>query len=303
MSKLNIIILCGGNSSEKNISLLTGNAIYNSLKDFHQIKLMNYIGDIEKYLFQLKSADLVFNALHGGEGENGILQSFFEQNHIKYTGSDSRSSRIAIDKNLTKSIALDNSLNTPKWVMSKNSEYKNQINDIINLGFPLVVKPANEGSTMGISIVNSVDEITEAFELAAQFSSEIMFEEYIPGRELTVGILGNRFLPVLEIVPNHSLYDYKCKYTEGMSEYHCPAKLDERLQYKIQKDALRLHNLLGCRHYSRVDFRLNEQNQYSMLEINTLPGMTSTSLLPKAAEVNKITFNELLNEIIELANK
>ena len=123
----------------------------------------------------------------------------------------------------------------------------------------------------------------EAFELATQFSSEIMFEEYIPGRELTVGILGNRFLPVLEIVPNHSLYDYECKYTEGMSEYHCPAKLDERLQYKIQKDALRLHNLLGCRHYSRVDFRLNEQNQYSMLEINTLPGMTSTSLLPKAA--------------------
>ena len=301
MSNLNLIILCGGNSSEKEVSVSTGNAIYNSLRETYQAKLIKYSGNIEDYLIQLKSADLVFNALHGGDGENGVIQSFFEKHNIKFTGSDSESSKIAMDKNLTKSIAVENYIHTPKWVMSENSDFEAQINEILNLGFPLVVKPANEGSTMGLSIINSENEISDAFKLASKYSNNIMFEEFIPGRELTIGILGDRFLPVVEIVPNHDLYDYECKYTKGMSEYFCPAKLDEILQQKMQEDALKLHIVLGCRHYSRVDFRLTEENEYSMLEINTLPGMTSTSLLPKAAKADEISFNKLLNEIIELA--
>ena len=301
MSNLNLIILCGGNSSEKEVSVSTGNAIYNSLRETYEAKLIKYSGNIEDYLIQLKSADLVFNALHGGDGENGVIQSFFEKHNIKFTGSDSESSKIAMDKNLTKSIAVENYIHTPKWVMSENSDFEAQINEILNLGFPLVVKPANEGSTMGLSIINSENEISDAFKLASKYSNNIMFEEFIPGRELTIGILGDRFLPVVEIVPNHDLYDYECKYTKGMSEYFCPAKLDEILQQKMQEDALKLHIVLGCRHYSRVDFRLTEENEYSMLEINTLPGMTSTSLLPKAAKADEISFNKLLNEIIELA--
>lgn len=301
MSNLKLIILCGGNSSEKEVSVSTGNAIYNSLKESYNVQIINYSGNIEDYLMQLKSADLVFNALHGGDGENGVIQEFFEKNDIKYTGSDSESSKIAMDKNLTKSIAVENYINTPKWVMSQNSDFEAQINEILNLGFPLVVKPANEGSTMGLSIINSENEISDAFKLALKYSNNIMFEEFIPGRELTIGILGDRFLPVVEIVPNHDLYDFECKYTKGMSEYFCPAKLNEIVQQKMQEDALKLHKILGCRHYSRVDFRLTEENEYSMLEINTLPGMTSTSLLPKAAKADEISFNELLNEIIELA--
>tara|TARA_B100001029_G_C15061779_1_gene459171 strand:+ start:2531 stop:3448 length:918 start_codon:yes stop_codon:yes gene_type:complete len=301
MGNLKLIILCGGNSSERNVSVCSGNAIYDSLIESYSVDLINYSGNIEKYLSQLKSGDLVINALHGGDGENGIIQTYFEQNKIKYTGSNSESSKIAMDKNLTKSIAVENNINTPRWVMSKNGEFESFLNKIINLGFPLVVKPANEGSTMGLSIINSTNEIAKAFEIASKFSNEIMFEEFIPGKELTIGILGDRYLPIVEIVPTHELYDYECKYTKGMSKYYCPAELDENVKQKMQKDSLKLHKILGCRHYSRVDFRLTRQNKYSMLEINTLPGMTSTSLLPKAAKADKISFYELLNKIIELA--
>ena len=190
MSNLKLIILCGGNSSEKEVSVSSGNAIYNSLKDLFKVQLINYSGNIENYLMQLKSVDLVFNALHGGDGENGVIQEVFERNDIKYTGSNSESSKIAMDKNLTKSIAVDNNINTPKWVMTNNGNFENQIYEILNLGFPLVVKPANEGSTRGLSIINNEVEISKAFEIASKFSNQIMFEEFIPGRELTIGILG-----------------------------------------------------------------------------------------------------------------
>jgi D-alanine-D-alanine ligase len=304
MSNLNLIILCGGNSSEREVSISTGEAIFNSLKKTSYVELLDYKGNINEYLPQLIKADLVVLALHGGEGENGEIQSFFETNGIKFTGSNSVSSKIAMDKNQTKIIAQNNLISTPKWLMyNPKIEFKEQYPEIIKLGFPLVVKPSDEGSTMGLSIIQNDAEITIALELALKYSNKVMFEEFIPGRELTVGVLGDSFLPIVEIIPSHELYDYECKYTKGMSNYFCPAGIDVEVGLKIQEDALKIHGKIGCQHYSRIDFRLNDKNEYFMLEINTLPGMTSTSLLPKAANATGISFDELLNKIIELAKK
>lgn len=302
MNNLNLIILCGGNSSEREVSISTGVAIYDSLKKNSHVELLDYRGKINDYLPQLKKTDLVILALHGGEGENGEIQSFFENNGIKYTGSNSVSSKLAMDKNQTKIIARSNSIPTPKWLMyNPKIDLKEQYFEIINLGLPLVVKPSDEGSTMGLSIIQNEIEIKTALDFALEYSNKVMFEEFIPGRELTVGILGNNFLPIVEIIPSHELYDFECKYTEGMSHYVCPAEIEEEIRLKIQEDALKIHRKIGCQHYSRIDFRLNTKNEYFMLEINTLPGMTSTSLLPKAAKAMGISFDGLLNKIIELA--
>jgi len=302
MSNLNLIILSGGNSSEREVSISTGKSMYDSLVKTENVKLLEFQGNIENYISQLKKADLVISALHGGDGENGEIQSVFEKNNICFTGSDSKSSALALDKNQTKLIANDNEIPTPKWMMfNAKIGIENQLNEITKLGFPLVVKPADEGSTMGLKIIQEELELVDALNFALNFSESVMFEEFIPGRELTVGILGDEFLPIVEIIPSHEFYDYECKYTAGMSNYICPAKVGNILTEKIQNDALKLHEKLGCRHYSRVDFRLNENNEFYMLEINTLPGMTSTSLLPKAAKAKGISFEKLLNKIIKLA--
>jgi D-alanine-D-alanine ligase len=302
MNELQLIILCGGNSSEREVSLSTGKAIYDCLKASLNVELLQYENRIESYIPQLKKADLVFIALHGGEGENGKIQSIFEENGIKYTGSDSISSALAMDKNTTKVIGERLNISTPNWLMYNKGENIEALkNEITRLEYPIVVKPSNEGSTVGLSIVQSENECKLAINLALKYSDEIMIEEFIPGRELTVGILGQEFLPIVEIIPKHDLYDYDCKYKSGMSEYICPAEIDNDLAENMQKDALKLHNGLGCRHYSRVDYRLNEKGVYYMLEINTLPGMTSTSLIPKAGKANNISFEELLKKIIRLA--
>lgn len=302
MNDLQLIILCGGNSSEREVSLSTGKAIYDCLKASLNVELLQYENNIEDYIPQLKKTDLVFIALHGGEGENGEIQSLFEKNGIQYTGSDSKSSALAMDKNATKIIGEKLNISTPNWLMyNKNENIEKLKIDIAKIGFPIVVKPSNEGSTVGLSIVKTENECEQALNLALQYSDEIMVEAFIPGRELTVGILGNEYLPIVEIIPEHDIYDYDCKYKLGMSEYICPAEIDNVVAEKMQKDALNLHKGLSCRHYSRIDYRLNEKGEYYMLEINTLPGMTCTSLIPKAGKANNISFEELLKEIIRLA--
>jgi D-alanine-D-alanine ligase len=165
-----------------------------------------------------------------------------------------------------------------------------------------VVKPADEGSTFGLTIVNEESELNDAISLAAEFSDEILIEEFISGRELTVGILGNKPLPIVEIKPSHNLYDYDCKYTEGMSEYIVPAELSDSIERSLSEDALKIYKTIGCRHYARADFRLNDDGQHYLLEINTLPGMTSTSLLPKAAKAAGLEFSDLIDTIIKIAS-
>ena len=302
---MNISILYGGISTEHKISIQTGLAIAEAIKDRYNLDMVNLDSEIFNTPQLLIGADLVFNALHGGDGENGTIQAFLDLHHVPYTGSGSKACRIAMDKNITKLIARSIDIKTPKWLLLKRDKHtgiKLQDNQSPKFSYPYIVKPSNEGSTFGLSKVNEESELEMAIALAAEFSDEILIEEYIPGKELTVGILGNKPLPIIEIKPSNNLYDYDCKYIEGMSEYIVPAELSDSVERSILEDAQKIYQAIGCRHYARVDFRMNEDGEYYLLEINSLPGMTSTSLLPKAASAAGLEFSELIDTIIKLAS-
>jgi D-alanine-D-alanine ligase len=303
--KLNISILYGGASTEHNISIQTGLAIAEAIKDRYNLDMINLDSEIYNAPQLLVGSDLVFNALHGGDGENGSIQSFLDLHHIPYTGSGAKPCKIAMDKNITKLIAKSVDIQTPNWILLKRNQHTGmQLHDNqpSKFSYPYVVKPSSEGSTFGLTIVKEESELKEAISHASEYGDEILIEEFIPGRELTVGILGNKPLPVVEIKPSHDLYDYECKYTEGMSEYFVPAELSDSLERSLSEDALKIYKTIGCRHYARVDFRLNEAGEHYLLEINTLPGMTSTSLLPKAAKAAGLEFPDLIDTIIKIAS-
>ena len=303
--KLNISILYGGASTEHKISIQTGLAIAEAIKDRYNLDMINLDSEIYKAPHLLVGSDLVFNALHGGDGENGSIQSFLDLHHIPYTGSGAKPCKIAIDKNITKMIAKSVDIQTPNWILLKRNQHTGmQLHDNqpSKFSYPYVVKPSCEGSTFGLTIVKEESELEEAISHASEYGDEILIEEFIPGRELTVGILGNKPLPVVEIKPSHDLYDYECKYTEGMSEYFVPAELSDSLERSLSEDALKIYKTIGCRHYARADFRLNEAGEHYLLEINTLPGMTSTSLLPKAAKAAGLEFPDLIDTIIKIAS-
>jgi len=302
---LNISILYGGTSAENKVSIQTGLAIAAAIKDRYNLDMINLNTEVYNAPQLLLGTDLVFNALHGGDGENGSIQAFLDLHHIPYTGSGAKACKIAMDKNITKLIAKSINIPTPNWILlirDKHSNIKLQDNQSPKFSYPYVVKPSNEGSTFGLSIVNEESELEDAISLAAEFDDEILIEEFIPGRELTVGIIDNKSLPIVEIKPNHNYYDYECKYTEGMSEYLVPAELLDSIERSISEDAIKLYQTIGCRHYARADFLLNDKGEHYLLEINTLPGMTSTSLLPKAAKSAGLEFPELIDTIIKLAN-
>ena len=301
---MNISILYGGASTEHKISIQTGLAVAEALKDRYKLDLINLEAEIYNSPHLLLDTDLVFNALHGGDGENGSIQAFLDLHHIPYTGSGSKACKIAMDKNITKLIAKSVNIPTPNWILLKRNQHTGiqlQDNKSPKFSYPYVVKPSNEGSTFGLTIVKDESELENAIGLAAEFGDEIIIEEFIPGREITVSILGNKPLPIIEIKPSHNLYDYDCKYIEGMSDYIVPADLSDSLARKISEDTLKIYNTIGCQHYARADFRLNEKDEHYLLEINTLPGMTSTSLLPKAAKAVGLEFPELIDTIIKLA--
>ncbi|MDR3628580.1 MAG: D-alanine--D-alanine ligase, partial [Ignavibacteriaceae bacterium] len=221
----------------------------------------------------------------------------------KYTGSNVVTSAIAMDKLLSKILFRHYDINTPAWIVVEKHDEVTVIKKKIkeNFGYPCVVKPNDQGSTVGLTICKNADGLSKALKLAQKFANKVLIEEYIPGHEVTVGVLDNKPLPVLEIKPKHGFYDYKCKYTHGMSVYEVPANLPEWVQLELQSQALKAYNALGCKVYSRMDFRLsNDYNTYC-LEVNTLPGMTSTSLVPKMAKAVGISFEELIDKIIKLA--
>ena len=230
--------------------------------------------------------------MHGGYGENGDLQSFLDDMGIYYTGSKRNACEIAISKHLSKKKALELSIPTAKWCMVDGTQMDN------NVSFPLIVKPDDQGSTIGLSIVENELDLIGAIKLAKKYSNNVLIEEYIPGREITIGIIDNVALPIVEIIPNNNFYNYKAKYTKGKSKYICPAIIDKELTLNIKEDALKIFKGIGCQKYARVDFRLNETGYY-FLELNTHPGMTSTSLLPMAALKYGIDFVELIKKIIK----
>ncbi|MFL3050063.1 MAG: D-alanine--D-alanine ligase [Candidatus Neomarinimicrobiota bacterium] len=298
---MKVAVLMGGNSSERLVSLKSGEAVVTTLKERDvDVYTCIYDGNINDYIPRLKTFDVVFLALHGGEGENGKIQEIFEREKIIYTGSKPSASALAMDKSAAKRLMIENNIPTPAWRFfdNKNTFKRQKKNE---LSFPVVVKPNSEGSTVGLTIVQSPKELEKAVNKASSFDGGILFEEYIPGREFAIAILGNDALPCIEIIPSHDHYDYECKYQGGMSKYICPAELPADLGSKLAQSALSFHKTLGCRHYSRTDFLLTEENRFFCLEINTLPGLTKTSLLPMAATAVGISFGQLIQKLCRMA--
>ncbi|MDH3268180.1 MAG: D-alanine--D-alanine ligase [Ignavibacteria bacterium] len=330
ISKLKVALLVGGTSPEREVSKMSGQGVLQALKalqypttiidpaygmnqpkeeeqfflekDFTEKSNRNCIDAINSSL--LDNVDVVFLALHGKWAEDGTIQSLLELRGLKYTGSKVLASSLAMDKEMSKVIFRQAGVQTADWFTVKYRNFEpNLIVDEINqkFGFPCIIKPNDQGSTVGLKFVKDESEVEEGIILALQFSSKALVEKYIPGREITVAILVNEALPVLEIVPKSGLYDYKSKYTSGMSEYIVPADIPEEVATKAQQQALKAFHSLGCEGYARVDFRLDNDNGLYCLEVNTLPGMTPLSLVPKAAKAVGISFEELIKKIIQQA--
>jgi len=242
-------------------------------------------------------ADVLFLCLHAGRGEGGTLQAVLDLIGVPYTGSGALASALAMDKDLSKRLFRAAGVPVPAWFMTPVAA-----EDVSTaLGWPVIVKPSRMGSSVGMTLVKNAKSLDAAVNVARSYDAEVMVEQYIAGRELTVGVLGDVPLPVGEIIPKHELFDYECKYTPGMSEEVFPAKLDPKPARQLQELALAAHRALKLGGYSRVDFRLTAEGDIFCLEANTLPGMTGTSLLPQAARAAGIEFAELCERICRLA--
>ena len=327
---MNIVVICGGFSTEREVSLASGSAVASALKELgHTVSLADpSLGkdqepaDSEVYktkpgrkppsisdydygkaleMFDsaaLKDAEIAFIALHGTFGEDGTIQALLEAAGLKYTGSKLLASALAMDKDISKKMFREAGIPVLDWTMVRDGKVFYSDED---MDFPMVVKPNDQGSTVGFGIANSSDELDKAAAEAAKYSNHVMVEKYIKGRELTVAVLGKEALPIVEIKPKHKSYDYESKYTPGMSEYVCPADLPEQVEVMVQLAALKAFNALGCRHYARIDFLIDSDDRFYCLEVNTLPGLTKTSLVPKAAKAVGMSFKDLVEAIVDMA--
>ena len=288
-----IAVLMGGPGEEKDVSLKSGQAIIKALNhNGYDVTSIILDTKLEKLVKDLLSVDLVFLGLHGNIGENGTIQGFLDALGIIYTGSGPLSSAICMDKNISKIIAKNNGIMTPKWKLC------NTAIDDAKMNYPVIVKPNGQGSTVGLRIAHNESELKPALEYAFNYDNSVLVEEYIQGRELTVMLIDGKAQPVCEIIPSHEFYDYECKYTAGMSKYICPAEIDDNISNYVKKISENLFDLLKCENYSRADFRMDDQNKFWFLEMNTLPGMTDTSLAPMSALAAGISFNELIDKIV-----
>jgi len=241
--------------------------------------------------------DVVFIGLHGGSGEDGTIQSLLDLTGVPYTGSGHLPSALAMDKDLTKRLFRHSGVTTADWFMAPVSHETVRA----ELGFPVIVKPSKQGSTVGLSVVKQPADLQRAIDEAYEFDDEVMIERFIAGRELTVGILGDQALPAGEIIPKHEIYDYECKYTAGMADERFPAELSSTEAKRIQTEALNAFRALKLGGCARIDFRMAKDGTFYCLEANTLPGMTQFSLIPQAARSAGIAFPELCDRIVRLA--
>ena len=293
---MKVVVIFGGASFEREVSLKTGKAVAEACRvNNYNVETLIIDKNYKNTLPILKKADIVFNALHGTLGEDGTIQKWLEENNINFTGSNSISSALCMNKIECKKIIKKNDFLTPKWV-----EYRKGM-EIADVSLPCIVKPNAQGSTFGLSYVENSKDLIPAIMKSKKFDKSVLIEEYISGKEITVGIIQESPMPIVEILPKNKIYDYKCKYTAGMSEYNCPADMDNDLSEKIMSDSVKIFKLLGCNGYGRIDYIIDRNENYYFLEINTLPGMTSTSLLPIAAKAQGLSFNELVKKIIELS--
>jgi D-alanine-D-alanine ligase len=251
---------------------------------------------------QISDTDVVFVALHGGSGEDGTIQTLLELAGIPYVGSDRVGCALAMDKDLSKRLLRFAGVPTPDWITTQGrAEGEERLKEIREtLGLPLIVKPPSGGSTLGLTLAHDERELEDALTLSLEYQEAVLFEAYIQGRELTVGILGDTALPAGEIVPEHELFDYECKYKPGKAQEIFPADLPEAVAHKVQELALTAHKALGLRDFSRIDFILDSGGVPWCLEANALPGLTFNSLLPKAAAAAGIPFPDLCSRVAEM---
>lgn len=342
---MNIVVLCGGLSPERNVSLTTGAKVQNALVELghHAIaadlflgvelncsvaeafekatcaapinKISENVPDLEavkasrggdikgifgKNIIDLcQYADVVFMALHGADGENGRLQAAFDLLGVKYTGSGYLGSAMAMNKGITKQMFLKDGVLTPKGARLKKGESYSSSEEFGAL--PLVIKPCSGGSSIGVSIVREEAEFEKAVADAFVYEDELIIEEYISGREFSCGVLGDMYLPPIEIIPKEGWYDYKNKYQPGLTDEICPADIPKDIEEKMGKCAVAAFNSLQLRGYARMDFILTPDDKCYCLEANTLPGMTPTSLIPREAAAAGISYGELCEKIISLA--
>jgi D-alanine-D-alanine ligase len=305
-------VLMGGPSRERDVSVRSGTAVCNALENngikpipLELIKdsaLNSYKKQVTEFI-RSSRIEIAFIALHGEFGEDGGIQDILEKLNIPYTGSGTEASIAGMDKVRSKAIFESNNIPTPRyWVIGKKEKGSARISSLINeFGMPLVIKPSNEGSSIGLSIVESEAEIDKALDLALEHGGNAIVEEYIKGREITVGILDNAALPIVEIIPGRRFFDFEAKYKKGMTEYKVPAGIVPEIYAACQKIGLDAHKALGAHFFSRVDMIIGKNDKPSVLEVNTIPGLTETSLLPKAAYAAGINFDQLVLKILESA--
>jgi D-alanine-D-alanine ligase len=292
-----IAVLMGGLSAEREISMKTGQAVLSALLEEGCDAVAIDAGhDLPAQLLAV-GTEVAFICLHGRYGEDGTVQGLLEMMQIPYTGSGVMSSSMVMDKVITKQILLYQEISTPGFVAYHDGDDRSELYKRCR-HFPLVVKPAREGSTIGISIVHDRAELEAGLQEALKHDDLVLVEDYIQGDEITVSILNNASLPIIQIVPKSGFYDYESKYTPGHTEYLLPAPLEAVLYNRLQETSVAACKALACRGAARVDFMVRER-EFFCLEVNTIPGMTATSLLPKAAAEANISFNELVMQILE----
>ena len=301
--KKKILILAGGFSKEREISLKTAKGVFNEIKKKYYARICEPNGNLIKNLRSFKP-DVVFNALHGRYGEDGYVQSILESEKIKYTHSGVLSSSIAIDKEISKSIFVKNNILTPKYFKYKFNKFikKSELIKKIKskLSFPVVIKPFNEGSSVEVYICSEKNFFKNLNKLSPY--KEIMIEKYIPGREIQVAIMGKRKLGAIELVPKRKFYDYQAKYNvKSKTKHIIPVKINKKMMNEVLNIALKAHKAIGCKGVTRSDFKFYK-NKFYLLEINTQPGMTSLSLVPEIARFNNISFLNLIDWIIKDAS-
>lgn len=330
--QLKIAVLFGGTSAERDVSVASGSQVVQALREAgHEVLAVDTARGLlnaaeEKRLLvsgvattppkdeelaivrsgsaeltkggALKDVDVVFLALHGGTGEDGTIQAFLDLAGVPYTGTGHAGSAVAMDKGVSKHLFRAVGIPTPDWLMAPVDEQEVEA----RLGFPVVVKPNKQGSTIGLTLVRRAEDLPKAIDSALRYDDEVMIEQFIDGREFTVGVLRDRALAVGEIIPERAdIFDYESKYQAGGAREIFPADLDPDGAARVAELALRAHRALKLRDYSRVDFRMDGDGTFFCLEVNTLPGMTATSLLPQSAAAVGISFSVLCDEISQLA--
>ncbi|MEN6460805.1 MAG: D-alanine--D-alanine ligase [Syntrophomonas sp.] len=310
MQKCKVVVIMGGESSEREVSLRSGQAVFNALKTKgYDVEALDINANSAYELKQIKP-DVAFLALHGKKGEDGTVQGMLEILGIPYTGPGVACSAICMNKVLTKKMFSYENIPTADFVILTKSSLNNDDKAIKNvvekIGLPMVIKASTQGSSIGTYIVRQENDILPAIQKALAYDQEILIEKFIDGIEITASIIGNEnpvVLPVIEITSENEFYDFESKYTPGMCHHIIPARISKEINEKIKNISEKVYTSLGCRGFSRVDFIIDQNGNPYVLEVNTIPGMTEMSLVPDAARAVAISFEDLVEKIVELARQ